>query len=150
MPLWTHKNIKAWIFMNDHCDPHVTFDCQADHWTARIKFSMVKPDISLVDVKPKRNAPSLALLNALANQLDQRLEQCRMTWWQTKGGELCIDNQGVGRIGPGRVLLDGPIAMGSIVARSGRYLSKPNGNGHHVVASVRWIDGTLTHNEVVE
>ena len=151
MPLWTHKNIKAWIFLNDHCDPHVTFDCRADHWTARIRFSMVKPDISLVDVKPKRNAPSVALLNLLANQLDQRLERCRMVWWQTKGGELCIDNKEVMRIGSGRVLLDGPFASGVIIAKSGNYLPGPHGNGYRVtVPSVRWTDGTVTNRELVE
>ena len=149
MALWTHKNVSAWIFMNDHCDPHVTFVCKADHWKARMKFNMVKSAISLIDVKPLRNAPSLALLNELANQLDQRLDQCRMEWWRTKNGELCIDNKDVERIGPGRVLMFGPSPTGRIVAKSGAYVAT-HGGGHHVTASVKWSNGSTTHNEIVE
>lgn len=149
MALWSHKNIKAWIYMNDHCEPHVTFDCQADAWKARIRFSMVKPGVALVDVKPLKNAPSLALLNALANQLDQRIDQCRMEWWRTKNGELCVDNKDVERAGPGRVLMDGPAPIGRIVPKSGAYVARPGG-GHQVMASVRWSNGPVTHNEIVE
>lgn len=149
MALWQHKNVKAWIYMNDHCDPHVTFDCQADAWKARIQFSMVKPSIRLIDVKPVRNAPSLALLNALANQLGQRLDQCRMQWWRTKSGELCIDNKPVERKAAGRVLMDGPEPTGRIEPKSGAYVAVLGG-GHHVTASVRWSSGSVTRNEIVE
>ena len=150
MPLWSHKNIDAWIYMNDHCEPHVTFVCRADDWKARIKFSMVKPAISLMDVKPKTNAPKLSLLNQLANQLYARLDDCRMAWWVTKSGELCIDNKDVERLGKGRVLLDAPTPTGRVVAKSGKYVPLPAGVGHQVTASIRWADGTITHNEVVE
>ncbi len=150
MSLWAHKNIDAWIYMNDHCEPHVTFVCRADDWKARIKFSMVKPAISLVDVKPLKNKPSLSLINRLANQLDAHLDDCRMAWWVTKNGELCIDNKDVERLGKGRVFLDGSTSTGRIVAKSGRYVPKPVGGGHQVTASIRWVDGTITHNEVVE
>jgi hypothetical protein len=150
MSLWTHKNIEALIFMNDHCDPHVTFVCRADDWKARMRFSMVKSDIKLIDVKPLKNRPATSLLNRLANQLDARLDDCRMEWWLTKGGELCIDNKDVERIGNGRVLLDGIAPTGRIIAKSGKYVPKPSGSGHHVTASIKWADGTITHNEVVE
>lgn len=149
MALWSHKNIKAWIYMNDHCEPHVTFDCQADAWTARIRFSMVKPGVALVDVKPLKNAPSRALLNALANQLDKRIDQCRMAWWRTQRGELCIDNKGVERVAPGRVLMEGPVPTGTIEPKSGAYVPRPGG-GHHVTSSVRWSNGSITHTEVLE
>lgn len=150
MSLWTYKNIDAWIYMNDHCDPHVTFDCQPKGWTARIRFSMVKPSVSLVDVKPLKLKPSVYLLNELANQLVQKLDVCRMAWWLTKNGELCIDNKDVERVAIGRVLLNGPKPTGRIVPKSGQYVQTPAGNGHHVTARIRWKNGTITHNEVVE
>lgn len=149
MALWTHQNIKAWTYMNDHCEPHVTFDCPADGWKARIQFSMVKPDVALIDVKPLKNIPSRAVLNTLANQLEQRLTQCRLEWWQTKNGELCIDKRSVERVGKCRVLMDGPNPTGKIVPKSGAYV--PNHQGrHHVTASVLWRNGVMTHNEVVQ
>ena len=150
MPLRSYRNIDAWIYMNDHCDPHVTFDCPADAWKARIRFSMVKADISLVDVKPMRNAPTISLLNRLAKQLEQRLDDCRMTWWLTKGGELCIDSKSVERVAAGRVLLDGRNPNGKIIPRSGKYLAQASSGRHEVIASVAWTNGTITHNEVLE
>ena len=149
MALWTYKNIQAWIYKNDHCEPHVTFVCMADQWKARIRFSMVKTGVELVDVKPLINTPSWALLNRIANQLDQRIEQCRLEWWHTKNGELCIDNRKVERLTVGRVLMDGPAPLGRIIPRSGRYVAK-GGGGFHVKASVRWPNGSVTHHEIVE
>ena len=150
MLLWKHKNISALIYINDHCDPHITFDCPAMGWTARMTFSMVKPDISLKDVKPEKKKPAISLLNELANQLDARLDQCRMAWWTTKGGVLCIENKEVQRIATGRVLLDGPAPLGRIIAKSGLYVQKPTGIGYHVTASIQWSNGTVTNNEIVE
>lgn len=150
MLLWKYKNIDALIYMNDHCAPHVTFDCAAGAWTARMTFSMVKPVISLKDVKPLKNKPATKLLNELANLLDAQLDLCRMAWWTTKGGELCIDNKDVQRLARGKVLLDGSAPTGRIVAKSGKYVPKPTGGGHHVTASIRWSDGTLTHDEIVD
>jgi len=149
MVLWTHKNIKAWIYKNDHCEPHVTFVCRADGWTARIRFNMVKPGVALVDVKPLKNAPSLAVLNLLANQLVQNLGACRMEWWLTKNGELCLDNKDVERLAPGKVLMDGPAPSGRIISKSAVYVVRPGIPGH-VIASVRWSDGSITHSEIVE
>ncbi len=90
------------------------------------------------------------MLNELANQVDVRLDQCRMAWWRTQGGELCIDNKGAERVGPGRVLLDGLSPTGKIIAGSGRYVPDADGPGHHVRASVLWSDGSVTVGEVLE
>lgn len=150
MELWTHKNIKALIYSNDHCQPHVTFVCVSDKWTARIRFSMVKSEIKLVDVKPEKNDPGVKLINELANQVWNRLAKCRMGWWSTKNGELCIDNRGVQPNGAGKVLLDGPNPSGTIMAKSGKYVKKKKGKGFEVRAIVVWKNGSVALDQIVE
>ena len=65
---------------------------------------MISQDISLIDIKPKRNAPSFPLINALANQVLANLGTCRETWWSTMGS-VCLDNKHVIKSKSGRVSL---------------------------------------------
>lgn len=145
--LWKHRNIEARIWPLDHCPPHVTFVCRAEEWTARIQFSMVLDDVSLWDVKPLRNAPSLVRLNTLANQVQRALDVCRVQWWNAHG-TVCLDNKAVRRAGPSSVSLRATTGLpGVIVAKSGSYQAK--GRALEVRVSVRWDTG-VTHQEVVE
>jgi hypothetical protein len=67
--LWKSGSVELRIWPLDHCPPHVTAVCRADAWTARFVFSMVADTVSLWDVKPLRNAPTLAVLKGLASQI---------------------------------------------------------------------------------
>jgi hypothetical protein len=141
--LWTHKNISARIWPHDHCPPHVTFVCRADNWTARFRFSMVSPGVTLWDVKPLVQAPALKLLNELADQVDARIDLCRAHWWQSQK-TVCLDHQPVFRAADGLVYLGRGhgAAQGVISAASGQY-----GNGM-VKARITWNDDSFTDEEI--
>jgi hypothetical protein len=142
--LWTYENIEARIWPNDHCPPHVTFICRADGWTARIEFSMVSTIVCLIDIKPIIKAPGSALINVLANQVQNRLPKCRKLWWETFSS-VCLDNKRVERIKPGEArLAKVGISSGVVIAKSGLYESSK------VYASVRWPDGTVSLEQIKE
>jgi len=153
--LWIHKNITAHIWPNDHYPPHVTF-VSKDGWTARVKFSMVDDDfVDLWDIKLKRNVkdPGLNLINELASQLLQKLDShCRPEWWRTQQ-TVCLDNKDVKRLGipkSKRVeLCDQANSQGRLIPKSGQYAQNKK-NDWAVKASVKWDDGTITHDEKVE
>ena len=153
MALWTHKNIEAHVWPLDHCPPHVTF-VSRDGWAARMKFSMVDDAyLELWDVKPVGiRPPASKLLNQLAEQLLDRLLECRGEWWRTQQ-KVCLDNSDVRRVGAASAkrvaLCDRKAWQGRIVARSGMYRAAPGG-GFEVVVSVRWSNGTTTQHERVE
>jgi hypothetical protein len=141
--LWRHKNIEARIWPLDHCPPHVTFVCRADEWSARLEFSMVTTKVSLLDIKPMKNAPGKSLIDALASQLLANLQICRETWWEAQG-TACLDNKNVERIPSGSIVLaSGPARArsnaGTVVPKSDRYDSRVG-----VEAKIKWSDGTTT------
>jgi hypothetical protein len=141
--LWTHQNIVARIWPNDHCPPHVTFVCKADGWTARMEFSMVEPTVRLIDVKPVKNAPGLNLINELARQLAQRRRLCRKAWWDTQA-TVCLDNKQVERAELGTVRLAATgHQVGTVVPKSGKYVAK------RVLVKVVWPNGSVT-DEIVK
>lgn len=138
--LWSHGNIRAEIFTLDHCDPHVTFVCKPDRWTAKMEFSMVSPTfVNLVSIKPLINAPSTALINALAAEVLSHLQLCRATWWKNHGS-VCLDNKPVTQLAQSTVQLGsaGSGRLGRIVAGSGKYL----GASDAVEALIQWGDGS--------
>jgi hypothetical protein len=133
--LWKSGNIELRIWPLDHCPPHVTAVCRADAWTARFEFSMVTGDVSLWDVKPLRNAPTLAVLNRLAKQIYVNRLMCRASWWQTQQ-KVCLDNAQVQRRrGTNEVVLlpAGRVGTGIVVKGSGIYLP-----GQGVQVRVNW------------
>lgn len=143
--LWMHENIEARIWSNDHCPPHVTFVCRPEKWTARIEFSMVTPHVGLKDIKPLKNAPSLVLINALANQVFSGLIECRRVWWETFSS-VCLDNKRVHLISDGQVMMGSSAEKsgfnGFIISKSGVYRS------NIVLATVRWNNGSTSIHEI--
>ena len=139
--LWKSDNIELRIWPLDHCPPHVTAVCRADAWTARFEFSMVADEVSLWDVKPLHNAPTLAVLNRLATQIHRNRLTCRTAWWRMQR-TVCLDHAHVRkRRGTSDVLLAAPGATGTglVVKDSGVYIP---GQGVH--ASVNWGTSVTT------
>lgn len=139
--LWKSGNIELRIWPLDHCPPHVTAVCRADAWTARFEFSMVTDAVSLWDVKPLRNAPTLTVLNRLATQIHRNRLSCRAAWWQMQQ-TACLDHAPVRRLrGTGDVQLAGPGSNGTglIVKGSGIYVP-----GQGVQARVNWGTSVTT------
>jgi len=131
--LWMSGNVELRIWPLDHCPPHVTAVCRADAWTARFEFSMVADAVALWDVKPLRNAPTLAVLNGLARQIHDNRRMCRASWWQMQQ-TVCLDNAPVKR-GARQVSLlpSGSVGAGTVVKGSGVYLP-----GQDVQVRVNW------------
>ena len=128
--LWKSGNIELRIWPLDHCPPHVTAICRADAWTARFEFSMVADTVSLWDVKPMRNAPTLAVLNKLAEQIHDNRLMCRSSWWRMQQ-TVCLDNAPVhrGATAQASLLPAESAGAGTVVKGSGVYLP---GQGVHV------------------
>ena len=142
--LWKYRKVTARIWSNDHCPPHVTFVCMSDGWSARVEFSMVCSQVSLMDIKPVRNAPSIALVNELMEQLLARLSFCRQEWWAIQQ-TICLDNKVVTRVVPGEVRLGRSSGcIGGIVPKTGKFQE------NKVTAQVRWVDGCTTTDTVSE
>ena len=103
---------------------------------------MVSNIVSLKDIKPLVNAPSMALINALMNQTMTRLRLCRSEWWRIQGA-VCLDNQPVVRVAAGKVRLGKALApVGVIVARSGTF------KANKVAVQVKWPDGVVSNETV--
>lgn len=139
--LWKNGNIELRIWPLDHCPPHVTAVCRADAWTARFEFSMVTDGISLLDVKPLRNAPTLAVLNRLAAQIHRNRLICRAAWWRMQQ-TVCLDHAPVRKPrGASDVLLAAPGVAGTglIVKGTGTYVQ-----GRGVQARVNWGTSVAT------
>jgi hypothetical protein len=138
--LWKSGNIELRIWPLDHCPPHVTAICRADAWTARFEFSMVADAVSLWDVKPLRNAPTLAVLNELARKIHDNRLMCRTSWWQMQQ-TVCLDNAPVHRRGTAQASLlpAGSAGAGTVVKGSGVYLP-----GQGVQARVNWGTSVTT------
>jgi hypothetical protein len=96
---------------------------------------MVTDEVSLWDVKPTRNAPTLAVLNRLATQIHRNRLTCRTAWWQMHQ-TVCLDHAPVRKPhGSSDVLLavSGGTGTGLVVKGSGTYTP-----GEGVQARVNW------------
>jgi hypothetical protein len=133
--LWKSGNIELRIWPLDHCPPHVTAICRADAWTARFEFSMVMDDVSLWDVKPLRNAPTLSVLNRLLKQIYSGRLICRTAWWQIQQ-TVCLDHAPVlkqPRTKKVSLMPAGAVGAGTVVKGSGIYVP-----GQGVQTRVNW------------
>lgn len=132
--LWKSGSVELRIWPLDHCPPHVTAVCRADAWTARFVFSMVADTVSLWDVKPLRNAPTLAVLKGLASQIHANRRMCRASWWRMQQ-TVCLDNAPVRRGPADQVLLleAASPGAGAVVKASGVYFP-----GQGVRVRVNW------------
>ncbi|MCA8312593.1 hypothetical protein LGM90_29210 [Burkholderia sp. AU28942] len=140
MLLWTTGNIEMRIWPHDHCPPHVTAVCRPEGWTARFVFSMLTDDVSLWDIKPKRNAPAFGVVQQLAQEVLTQRVQCRLGWWKYQQHQygVCLDNAPVCGAPGGTIVLWEPHAGqatpdGVIVAGTGVYVA-----GMGVSAQIDW------------
>ncbi|KLU22048.1 hypothetical protein EOS_32575 [Caballeronia mineralivorans PML1(12)] len=106
---------------------------------------MVTDDVSLRDVKPLRNAPTLTALNRLAKQIHSNRLTCRASWWQIQQ-TVCLDNAPVQKQRRTKKVLllpAGSVRTGTAVKSSGIYVP-----GQGVQARVNW--GTSVTTEWLE
>ncbi|MCO8353483.1 hypothetical protein KGP54_18975 [Burkholderia multivorans] len=106
---------------------------------------MVTDEVSLWDVKPLRNAPTLSVLSRLATQIYRNRLMCRASWWQIQQ-TICLDHAPVRKQrGTDDVLLvpSGRSGTGTIVKGSGIYVP-----GQGVQVRVHW--GTSVTTELLK
>lgn len=82
----------AILTRNEHCPPHVHVG--TDKWEARFEFSFWHNGVSLWDVVPEQNQPTVAVLESLRQAIKKpaNLRRAREIWWNSLK-RVCLVNQ---------------------------------------------------------
>ena len=78
----------VYVHSHDHCSPHVHARHRREAWVARVAFSYIDSEVELEDIAPTDRPPPRRILNALVDDIQGNLADCRRTWWtvqQTTG-----------------------------------------------------------------
>jgi hypothetical protein len=81
-----------YVFADDHCPPHVHARHRGEGWVARVGFSYVDHEVALISIAPLRNVPLQRVVNALLDDIQAQLPDCRRSWWRTRQ-TTCLANQ---------------------------------------------------------
>src|SRR5258708_30559418 len=81
-----------YVFTEDHCPPHVHARHRAEGWIARVRFSYLSSTVELMSIAPTKNVPLQRVVNRLLDNIQERLSDCRQSWWMTKR-TACLTNQ---------------------------------------------------------
>lgn len=82
----------VYVFADDHCPPHVHARHRGEGWVARVEFSYVNNTLTLIGIAPLKNVPLQRVVNALLDDIQTRLVDCRRSWWTTRQ-TTCLANQ---------------------------------------------------------
>jgi len=83
---------RVYVFSGDHCPAHVHARHRGEEWIARVSFSYINSTIELMSIAPTRNVPLQRLVNRLLGDIEQRLSDCRRSWWTIRR-TTCLTNQ---------------------------------------------------------
>ncbi len=78
-------DIQVFIGSEDHPPPHVHAWHQREGWGARFRFSFLSDVVALYRFRRSGRRPTVATLDQIADQIEQRLPLCRSEWWRTHG-----------------------------------------------------------------
>jgi hypothetical protein len=81
-----------YVFADDHCPPHVHARHRGEGWVARVRFSYVGNAVELISIAPLKNVPLQRVVNALLDDIQARLADCRRSWWAMRQ-TTCLANQ---------------------------------------------------------
>ena len=81
-----------YVFVNDHCPPHVRARHRAEGWTARVRFSFLSGALDLLSIAPEKKAPLQRVVIRLLGDIRERLSDCRERWWMANR-TVCLTNQ---------------------------------------------------------
>lgn len=82
----------VYILADDHCPPHVHARHRGKGWIARVRFSYIDSGVELISIAPLKGIPLRRALNALLDEVQIRLLDCRRAWWTTRQ-TACLENQ---------------------------------------------------------
>jgi hypothetical protein len=81
-----------YVFSDDHCPAHIHARHRGEGWIARISFSYVSAALELISLAPMKNIPLQRVVNRLLSDVQERLPDCRRSWWLMRG-TTCWANQ---------------------------------------------------------
>jgi hypothetical protein len=93
MKVCAHRGLViAILTRNEHCPPHLHVGTA--EWEARFEFSFWHNSVSLWDVVPAKNTPTVTLLEELRQVIKQvpNLKQARALWWMSRQ-TICLEKQ---------------------------------------------------------
>lgn len=96
---------KAYLRTRDeHCPPHVHIGHKGQGWEAKIGFSYVSDQVTVMEVYSAQGRPTTATLNAVLAEVSANLLRCREKWPQVVP-DLHLDNRWVMVAKDGKVKL---------------------------------------------
>jgi predicted lipid carrier protein YhbT len=93
-----------YVFSDDHCPAHVHARHRGDGWIARVRFSYLADTVELMSIIPVKNVPLKRVVNRLLREIQERLSDCRRSWWLTRR-TTCLANQWAVLREPGKIEL---------------------------------------------
>ena len=81
-----------YVFSDDHCPAHVHARHRGEGWIARVRFSYLSSAVELVSIAPVKNIPLQRVVNRLLSDVQERLPDCRRSWWLMRRA-TCLANQ---------------------------------------------------------
>lgn len=97
-----------YVFSDDHCPPHIHARHRGEGWIARASFSYLGRSVELMSIEPIRNTPLQRAVNRLLDDVENRLPDCRRSWWLIRR-TTCLGNQWARVTAPGKVVLADPV-----------------------------------------
>jgi hypothetical protein len=109
----------VYVFSDDHCPPHVHARHRGEGWVVRVSFSYINRAMELMSIEPTKSVPLRRAVNRLLDEIQDRLPDCRRSWWMIKRS-TCLENQWARVLTSGGVALCDPVP-GSKKVAGGNY-----------------------------
>ena len=91
-----------YVFSDDHCPAHVHARHRGEGWIARVRFSYLGNTVELTSIAPVKKVPLQRVVNRLLSDVQERLPDCRSSWWLTRR-TTCLANQWAAVREPGKI-----------------------------------------------
>jgi hypothetical protein len=107
-----------YVFSDDHCPAHVHARHRGEGWIARVSFSYLSSAVGLTSIAPAKNVPLQRVVNGLLSDVQERLPDCRRSWWLMRR-TTCLANQWALVREPGKIeLLSRPTSRAKQIAEA--------------------------------
>ncbi len=73
---------------DEHCPPHVHVENEEVPWEARFEFSFVSNAVTLMDLDPIQDAPSIKTIDRIRASITANLGKCRKEWWERHATQI--------------------------------------------------------------
>ncbi len=87
-----HAGATVYVFADDHCPPHVHARHRGNGWTARVRFSYVTDQVSVMSVTPLNMPIRPRVITSLLKDVQHSRLTCRRAWWDMQR-TTCLANK---------------------------------------------------------